>query len=111
MGRALPASPDHRLRGTRLPLGERARVLRKTVGLVEHHLVPRILLCGASLGRCCLLLPLGGRVCAGLSARPFFAARHKVMLQLPGRCPPAPLILLAQQGHRPRCRALPPPPP
>ena len=28
------------------------------------------------------LLPLGGRVCAGLSARPFFAARHEVMLQL-----------------------------
>ena len=32
VGRALPASPDHRLRGTRLPLGERAQVLRKAVG-------------------------------------------------------------------------------
>ena len=28
------------------------------------------------------LLPLGGRVCAGLTAHPFFAARHEVMLQL-----------------------------
>ena len=36
----------------------------------------------APVGRCCSLLPLGGRVCTGLSARPFFAARHEVMLQL-----------------------------
>ena len=40
------------------------------------------LLGGAPLVRSCSLLPLGGRVCAGLSARPFFAARHEVMLQL-----------------------------
>ena len=38
VGRALPAFPDHRLRGTRLPLGERAQVLRKAVGLAERHL-------------------------------------------------------------------------
>ena len=82
MGRALPASPDYRLRGTRLPLGERARVLHKAAGLVERYLVAGTLLCGAPLGRCRSLLPLGGRVCAGLSARPFFAARHEVMLQL-----------------------------
>ena len=80
-GRALPASPDHRLRGTRLPLGERAQVLRKAAGLVERQ-VAGTLLCGAPLGRCCPLLPLGGRVCAGLSAGPFFAARHEVILQL-----------------------------
>ena len=36
----------------------------------------------APLGRCRSLLTLRCRVCAGLSARPFFAARHKVMLQL-----------------------------
>ena len=36
----------------------------------------------APLGRFRSLLPLGGRVCAGLSARPCFAARHEVMLQL-----------------------------
>ena len=82
VGRALPASPDHRLRGTRLPLGERARVLRKAARLVERHLVAGTLPCGAPLGRCRSLLPLGGRVCAGLSACPFFAARHEVMLQL-----------------------------
>ena len=40
------------------------------------------LLSGAPLGRCRSLLPLGGCVCGGLSARPFFAARHEVMLQL-----------------------------
>ena len=82
MGRALPASPDHRLRGTRLPLGDRARVLRKAVGLAERHLAAGTLLSGAPLGRCRSLLPLGGPVCAGLSVRPFFAARHEVMLQL-----------------------------
>ena len=38
VGRALRASPDHRLRGTRLPLGERAQVLRKVLGLAESHL-------------------------------------------------------------------------
>ena len=82
MGRALPASPDHRPRGTRMPLGERAQVLRKAVGLAERHLASGALLSGAPLGRCCSLLPLGGRVCAGLSTRPYFAARHEVMLQL-----------------------------
>ena len=82
MGRALPASPDHRLRGTRLPLGERAQVLRKAVGLAERHLVAGTLLAGAPLGRCRSLLPLEGRVCAWLSVPLFFAAHHKVMLQL-----------------------------
>ena len=81
-GRALPASPDHRLRGTRLPLGEWAQILRTAAGLVERHLVAGTLLCAAPLGRCRSLLPLGGRVCVGLSARPFFAARHEVMLRL-----------------------------
>ena len=82
VGRALPASPDHRLRGTRLPLGERAQILRKAMGLAERHLEAGTLLSGAPLGRCRSLLPLGGRVCAGLSARPYFAARPEVMLQL-----------------------------
>ena len=81
-GRALPASSDHRLRGTRLPLGEPAQILRKAAGLVERHLVAGTLLCAAPLGRCRPLLALGGRVCACLCARPFFAARHEVMLQL-----------------------------
>ena len=40
------------------------------------------MLCTTPLGRCRSLLPLGGRVCAGLSARPFLAARREVMLQL-----------------------------
>ena len=78
----LQASPDHRLRGTRLPLGERAQVLRKAAGLVERHLVAVTLLCVAPMGRCRSLLPMGGCVCASLLARPFFAARHEVMLQL-----------------------------
>ena len=51
-GRVLPASPDHRLRSTRLPLGERAQVVRKAAGLVERHLVAGTLLCGAPLERC-----------------------------------------------------------
>ena len=81
VGRALPAFPDHRLRGTRLPLGERAQLPRNAAGLVEHHLVAGTLLSGAPLGLCRSLLPLGRRVCAGPSARPFFTARHEAMLQ------------------------------
>ena len=82
MGRALLVSQDHRLRGTRLPPGERAQILCKAVGLAERHLAAGTLLSGAPLGRCRSLLPLGGRLWAGLSARLYFAARHKVMLQL-----------------------------
>ena len=82
VGPALPASPDHRLRGTRPTMGERAQVLRKAVGLAERHLAVGALLGGPWLGRYRSLLPLGGRVCAGLSARPYFAACHEVMLQL-----------------------------
>ena len=77
VGRALSASPNHRLQGTRLPLRERAQALHIAVGLVERHLAAGSLLRGAPLGRCRSLL----RVCAGLSACPFFAARHEVMLQ------------------------------
>ena len=79
-GRALLASAN--LRGTRLPLEERAQSLCKAAGLVEPHLVAGTLLCGATLGSCRSLLPLGGRVRAGLLARLFFAARHEVMMQL-----------------------------
>ena len=82
MGRALRASPDHRVRGTRLPLGERAKMLRKAMGVTERHLAVGTLLSEAPPGRCRSLLPLGSRVCAGFSARLFFTARHEVMLQL-----------------------------
>ena len=58
--------------------GERTQILRKAAGVVERHMVAGTLLCGAPLGQCRSLLPLGGR----LSACPFFAARHEVMLQL-----------------------------
>ena len=80
--RALPAAPDHRLRGTRLPLGERAQVLRKAMGLLKGHLVAGDLMSGRSLGRCRSLLPLAGRLCSGRSARPFFAARQEMLPQL-----------------------------
>ena len=82
VGQALPASPDHRLRSTRLPLGERAQVVRKAVSLAERHLAAGTQLSAAPPGRYRSLLPLGGRVCTGLSARPYFAARREVMLQL-----------------------------
>ena len=80
--RALRASPDHRLRGTCLPLGEQAQILRKAVCLAERHLMAGTLLSGAPLERCRSLLPLGGRVCAELWASPYFAARREDMMQL-----------------------------
>ena len=72
VGRALLGSPDHR--GTRLPLGERPQVLRKAAGLMQRHLVLCTLMCGAPLGRCPSLLPLGGRMCTGLLSCLFFTA-------------------------------------
>ena len=82
MGQALLASSDHWLGGMRLPLGQRAKMLRNAMGLGEPHLAAGTLLPGAPLGRCCALLPLGGCVCARLLACSYFAARHEVMLQL-----------------------------
>ena len=58
--RALPAAPCHRLHGTRLPLGERAQVLRKAAGLLEGHLAGGTLVRGRRLGYCRSLLPWGG---------------------------------------------------
>ena len=84
-GAASPGFPGP-LRGTRLQLVERAQILRKAVGLAERHLAAGTMLSWAPLGRCRSLLPLGGRVCAGLSARPYVVARHEVMLQ-PMRLP------------------------
>ena len=74
VGRALPPSPDHRLRGTRLPLGERAQILRKAVGLVERHLVAGMLLSRALLGRSRSFPPLGA-ACAR-DVRPACSSRH-----------------------------------
>ena len=39
VGRALPASPDHRLRGARIPLGERAQILRTLETHVKVNMV------------------------------------------------------------------------
>ena len=50
VGKALPASPDHRLQGMRLPLGERAQVWHKAVGLVGCHVAAGSLLRGAPWG-------------------------------------------------------------
>ena len=95
-GRALPASPDHCLRGTRLPLGERAQILRRAAGLVEHHLVAGKVLCVAPLRRCRSLLPLRGRVCWLVGPSIFRstprgdAAAYAPGDTLPGRVGPAP---------------------
>ena len=75
----LPTSPPA---GHAPPTGGEGPVLQKEVGLVERCLAAGSLLRGPPLGCCCSLLPLGGSVCAVLSDRPFFAARHEVMLQL-----------------------------
>ena len=86
VGRALPSSPDHRLRGTRLPLGERAQILRKAVGLAERHLAAGTLLSGAPLGRCRSLLPLGGRRVRGAFGPPILcgAPRSYAAANAPG---------------------------
>ena len=82
LGRALPASPHQQLRGMRVPLGERAQVLRHAARLLQRHMAAGRFLQGAPSDRCRVLIPLGGRLCAGLRARPFFAARVDMALQL-----------------------------
>ena len=74
VGRALPDSPHHRPRGTRLPLGERAQILGKAVRLAERHLAAGTLLSGAPLGRCRSLLSLGA-VCVRDSRPPRTSGR------------------------------------
>ena len=84
LGQALPVSLHHQLRGTRLPLGERAQVLRQALRLLQCHMAVGRLLHGTPSDRCRALIPLGGRLCAGLRARLFFAARADMVLQLQG---------------------------
>ena len=67
LGRALLASP-HQLRGMRLPLGERAQVLRQASRLLQRHMAAGRLLQGAPIDRCRALVLLGGRLCARLRA-------------------------------------------
>ena len=67
--RVLPASHDHCLRGMRLPLTERAQLLRTAAGLVGCHLLASTLLCGTAVRRCGSLLPLRGGVCAHWPSR------------------------------------------
>ena len=98
MGRALPASVDHRLRGTRLQLGKQDQVLRKAVSPAEGRLAAGTLLRGVPVGRCCSLISLCSRISARPSGRPYFAACQEVMLQLmrvamPGRQFPHGLLL------------------
>ena len=83
IGRALPASLHHQLRGTCLPLGERAQVLRRATQLVQRHIAAGQLLQGTPTDQCCSLLPLGGHLCQGLRARPYFRAQKEMALQLP----------------------------
>ena len=90
LGRALPASSHHQLRGMCLPLGERAQVLRQAARLLQRHIPPVRFLQGAASGRCRALVPLGGPLCAGLRAQPFFAARADMALQLQGLAPHVP---------------------
>ena len=84
LGRALPASPHHQLRGMHLPLGERAQVLRQAARLLPRHMAAQRSLQGARSVHCRVLVPLGGCLCAALQARPFFAARADMALELQG---------------------------
>ena len=61
MGRVLPVSPHHKLRGTCLPLGERARVLPQVARLVHRHMVAGQLLRGVPTDRSRSLLLGCGR--------------------------------------------------
>ena len=72
VGRALLASLHHRLLGARLPLGERAHMLREAARLVQRHMGAGQLLQGAHIDPHRSLLPL--YPCYGLRMCPYFAA-------------------------------------
>ena len=84
LGRALPSSPHHKLRGTRLPLGERAYESWQASRLLQRTMAAGRLLQGAQSNRRRALIPLGGRVCARLWVRPYFATRGDMVLQVQG---------------------------
>ena len=58
-------------------------MLRRAAQLVHRHMAAGRLLQGEPTDECRSLLPLGGRLCQGLRARPHFMAREEMGLQLP----------------------------
>ena len=80
--RALPAAPASRLCGQVLSLHERARVLRVAMTVLSRHVTSGVLYQGGMTCRASSLVPLGAGVMAGLTARPYFASRVEMSMQL-----------------------------
>ena len=74
-GEGLLVPPDLRHRGHAMLLHNRAHVLCRAVEALQPHLLAGSLIWGTPLNRCESLVPLRGRPCIGLRARPYFAAR------------------------------------
>ena len=83
LGRDLLRFLHHKLRGTRLPLGDPAQVLRHMLRLLWRHPAAVQLMRGAAGEHYWALLPLR-RLCARLRAQPFFEAHAVMVLQLKG---------------------------
>ena len=83
-GWVLPASPEHALRVTVLPLQEQAAVLRQAVRALQPHPLVGRLLPAEKSPRCHSLMALGGRTCLGLKGRPYFAPRNEMVRMLQG---------------------------
>ena len=78
-GRALPAAPQARLRGTHLPLQERARVLRLAMAKMQALATSGRLHPAQGTARSPVIIPIGGPALVGLTRRPFFACRHAMV--------------------------------
>ena len=78
-GRILVASPQALYRATALPLPERARVLKLALTILQRHLVSRHVFQGGVLTKWAVLVPLGGPLVVGLSARPYFTRQTEMI--------------------------------
>ena len=81
---ALPAPPEQWHRGLTLLPQVRARVLRHAPRALQDHSVAGSLLLGALARLCQSLIPLRGRLCTGVTGRPFFTARGRMRPALEG---------------------------
>ena len=80
--RALPGAPASRLCAQGLSLHERARVLRVAMTVLSKHVVSGTLYKGGMTCRARPLVSLGAGVMGGLTARPYFASRAEMSIQL-----------------------------
>ena len=78
-GRGIPPSPQAIFKGATLPLQERARVLRMALNELRPQVTRGHLHPGTVINRANSLVPLGGPTASGISRRPYFSRRDRML--------------------------------